>query len=252
MIGGHEWSHVAEHLIGVIDIQGGVAVHAIAGQRQSYVAVRPLWRFGQAADGDPLALADWYREQFQLRQFYIADLDALQNRSPQRALVESLIAHGDVSDRWFIDAGICQGEAPSQTKWMLEIASQRRNVRWIIASELAASTTLISQVSECIPPDALVLGVDFREGQFVGPAAGVEDWISAASQAGVRLGLVLDVAAVGTRVGPQTADMCRALSEKLPDWQWISGGGIRHAGDAHAFLQAGCSGCLVASALLPT
>lgn len=252
MSGRHDWSHLAEHLIGVIDLQGGVAVHGIAGNRQSYVAVRPLWRSGQVADGDPLALADWYREQFQLHQFYIADLDALQKRSPQRSLVESLIAHGDVSDRWLIDAGICQREALSQTKWMYEIDSQRRNVRWIIASELAASTTLITQVSECISPDSLVLGVDFRGGQFVGPAAGLEDWIAAAEKAGVRCGLVLDVAAVGMRVGPQTATLCRSLSERFPDWQWISGGGIRHASDAQAFLESGCSDCLVASALLPT
>lgn len=251
MNGGRDWSHVAEHLIGVIDLQDGVAVHGVAGNRQQYAAVHPLWRSGQVADGDPLALADWYREQFQLRQFYIADLEALQNRAPQRAMVESLIAHGDTADRWLIDVGICLREASSQTEWMREIDALRRNVQWIIASESATSTTLISQVCESIPPDALVLGLDFREGQFVGPAAGMEDWISAAAQAGMRCGLVLDVATVGTRVGPQTASLCRSLNQQLPDWRWISGGGIRHADDARVFLDAGCTDCLVASALLP-
>lgn len=246
-----DWSPLAEHLIGVIDIQDDVAVHGIAGKRQQYAPVRGLQRSGHAADGDPLALLDWYRQQFQLRQFYIADLDALQNRPPQRALIESLIAGGDDTDRWLIDAGISLRNAPSQTQWMRDIHALRRPVRWIIASESATSTALIPLVCESISADAFVLGLDFCDGQFVGPEAGVEDWIASAAKAGLRCGLVLDVAAVGTRVGPQTASMCRTLSERWPDWRWISGGGIRDADDARTFLNAGCTDCLVASALLP-
>ncbi len=246
------WSHVAEHLIGVIDLQGGVAVHGIAGNRAQYAAVRRLWRSGRVADGDPLALADWYREQFQLRHFYIADLDALQHDAQQRTAIESLMAHGDATDRWLIDAGICLSDVASQTQWIREVGASHRNVQWIIASESATSIELIDHVAHTIAPASLVLGMDFRDGQFIGPDSGMEHWISTAARAGLRSGLVLDVAAVGTGVGPRTAALCQAMHHRLPDWKWISGGGCRDADDVQVFLDAGCESCLVASALLPS
>lgn len=245
------WSHVADNLIGVIDLQDGVAVHGIAGNRTQYTAVGRLRRDGQPADGDPLALAQWYRQKFHLRQFYIADLDALQHHAQQRSAIESLIAHGHTADRWLVDVGIGLPDLASQTQWMREVARSHRNVQWIIASESASSADVIEQVAHGIDPASLVLGVDFRRGQFIGPDPGMEHWVATAAQAGLRSGLVLDVAAVGTGSGPRSVDRCRAMCQRLPDWKWISGGGCRDAEDVQVFLNAGCESCLVASALLP-
>ncbi|WP_146408948.1 HisA/HisF-related TIM barrel protein [Allorhodopirellula heiligendammensis] len=242
---------MADHLIGVIDLQAGVAVHGIAGNRARYLPVRPLWRSGHTADGNPLALADWYRQQFQIRSFYVADLDALQGAAVQHTAIESLISQGNPEDQWLIDIGMCQHHADSQTRWMQKFSGSHSRVDWIIASESAMSTNLITHVCNSISPASLVLGVDFRDGRFVGPDSGVEHWISAADQAGLRRGLVLDVAVVGTNAGPGTAELCWSLHQRLPTWHWTSGGGCRSVDDVAAFLEAGCDRCLIASALLP-
>ncbi len=242
---------MAGHLIGVIDLLSGDAVHGIAGHRERYQPIQGLCWSGRVADGHPLALATWYREQFSIRNFYIADLDALQNKVQQRAAIESLIKSGDVSDRWLIDAGINNRDLTSQSQWMREVAASHSEVEWILASESAISAELIGVVAQTIDPASLVLGLDFHESRFVGPKSGLDHWMMSAEQAGVRQGLVLDVTAVGTGGGPQTASLCRSLCQRYRDWKWISGGGCRDVADVQTFRDAGCQSCLVASALLP-
>ncbi|TWT73093.1 HisA/HisF-related TIM barrel protein [Allorhodopirellula solitaria] len=246
-----DWASVVDHLVGVIDLQDGVAVHGIAGNRQHYAAVKPLRRLGRAADGDPLALVDWYRSRLPIRQFYIADLDALQGKAAQHTAIESLISCGDPTDRWLVDVGMSQQNAASQIGWIERISARYANVNWIIASESATSSQWLGQIAESLSSRSLILGLDFRDGVFVGPPAGLDDWLIAAQRAGLRSGMVLDVATVGTGAGPRTADLCGDFHERLPAWQWISGGGCRHAEDVKTFLNAGCQNCLVASALLP-
>src|SRR5215216_5550377 len=55
-------------IIGVIDIRGGRAVHAVAGARAAYAPV---------GHGDALTLARDYVERLGVRELYIADLDAI-------------------------------------------------------------------------------------------------------------------------------------------------------------------------------
>lgn len=235
----------------MLDLKGGVAVHGIAGNRGQYAPVRHLYRNNQPADGDPLALLDWYRR-FQLRRFYIADIDALQHGVNQQDVIARLLAHSEGTDEWVIDAGVRENCMQTQTTWMRETTTRCPRVHWIIASESARSEDLIRQVAEQVDASSLVLGLDFRSGQFVGPETGCESWLRAADRVGVSCGLVLDVAAVGTAAGPQTIDHCSRMSECYPDWRWTSGGGCRDLADVALVLGSGCDGCLIASALLPS
>src|SRR6185503_3356039 len=60
-------------ILPVIDLSGGQAVHAVAGDRASYRPVRSVL----APSADPLELARGYRDRLGLREVYLADLDAI-------------------------------------------------------------------------------------------------------------------------------------------------------------------------------
>ena len=59
-------------VIGVIDLKGGVAVHAVRGERERY---RPV-RSALAARAEPIAVAAGLRA-LGLDELYVADLDAI-------------------------------------------------------------------------------------------------------------------------------------------------------------------------------
>ena len=63
-------------VIPVIDLKGGVAVHAVRGDRERY---RPL-RSGIAEGSDPVEVTRAVRERFGLDELYVADLDAIGGR----------------------------------------------------------------------------------------------------------------------------------------------------------------------------
>ena len=60
-------------IIPVLDLQGGQAVHAIAGDRAHYRPIQSVLHEGP----DPIGLARAYRDSLGLRDLYLADLDAI-------------------------------------------------------------------------------------------------------------------------------------------------------------------------------
>ena len=89
-------------VIGVVDLRGGLAVHARGGVRGQYAPVDMI--AGSRIDrGDPLALARAYIVRFGLKELYIADLDAILTRPPQDTVIAALAALG--TPLW-VDAGV--------------------------------------------------------------------------------------------------------------------------------------------------
>lgn len=237
--------------MGVVDLQGGKAVHGIAGRRDHYRSLDLLCPKNSGIDGTPTSLIDWYRR-FGIRDFYLADLDALTGGEPQVAAIGSLLSQSQCeSERWLIDIGFREETWNSQAVWMQSMTARFANVAWVITSESAKSDALLDSVAEHLDPQSLVLGVDFRDGEFVGPDSGADAWIRTGARLGFTEAIVLDVAAVGTARGPATAKFCSDWHQHSPNWRLISGGGCRNVRDVSVFLQAGCQGCLIASALLP-
>ena len=69
-------------VVGVLDLSGGLAVHAQGGARAHYSPVRSL--AGKSiASGDAYAIARWYLWTMGLQEIYLADLDALRSLPPQ-------------------------------------------------------------------------------------------------------------------------------------------------------------------------
>jgi phosphoribosylformimino-5-aminoimidazole carboxamide ribotide isomerase len=90
-------------VVGVIDLQGGTAVHAVRGERERY---RPL--------GDPLSLARRYG----LEELYVADLDAITGGDVQTAVIAALAREAHV----MVDAGVSE---PERARALLDIGVDR-------------------------------------------------------------------------------------------------------------------------------
>lgn len=261
-------SGVAGSLIGVVDVRCGVPVHAVGGRRHAYRPVQlPYQTQKSFDDAEPaiqswsaastVDLMEWYRS-LGLRQFYLADLDALTGGPRQWAALFQWLDRLRPDESLWVDAGWRRHERPEQWQSLerfLAREPESGQVRWILATETAGQLEAIDKLVERLPTASMALGLDLQAGRFVGDGE-MECWIDHANSAGIRRGVVLDVAAVGTRgqrnsTGPRTISLCESFVMRYPTWDWVSGGGIRGVDDVDQFLDAGCRNCLVASLLLP-
>jgi len=279
-VGSTDWPF--RRLVGVIDLAGGKAVHAIAGERSSYQPV-------QSCGGDPVTLVRQYRE-LGIRSFYIADLDAIRGQPLQTTLLDEMAAEmeGDI----LVDLGWSGAESKPVVQAVTALVEAHPCLGIIAATETADSPTALDRLAECIAVTRICLGLDFRQGQLVVSknlkdrgrdrnaqtavafddtavafdAAAVDrgndipewnvefctnstHWVDHAITLGIHRMVILDIATVGKQVGTVTGDMCRRIKQANPNFSIWSGGGIRHASDANQLIQQGCERCLVATAL---
>ena len=225
-------------VIPVIDLKGGVAVHAVRGDRERY---RPL-QSRIAASSDPVDVARAVRERLGLDELYVADLDAIAGGPGSPDLVAALAREAHV----MVDAGAAAAAAVER---LLELGV----ARVVIGTESLPRAEAFRQLRAELPGAPLVLSLDLRGGRVLSPdralaGAGPADALARLADAGAREAVVLDLARVGSGEGPDAA-LLAELRSRLPDVQLLAGGGVRHAGDLRALAGAGVAGALVATAL---
>jgi phosphoribosylformimino-5-aminoimidazole carboxamide ribotide isomerase len=225
-------------VIPVIDLKGGVAVHAVRGDRERYRPLRS--RFVEGAD--PVAVARAVRERLGLKELYVADLDAIAGGRGSPDVVAALAREARV----MVDAGAA---AVAAVERLLELGV----ARVVIGTESLPGAEAFRRLRAELPDAPLVLSLDLRGGRVLAPdpaLAGLApaDALACLADAGAREALVLDLARVGSGEGPDVA-LLRELRSRLPDVRLLAGGGVRHAGDLRALAGAGAAGALVATAL---
>jgi phosphoribosylformimino-5-aminoimidazole carboxamide ribotide isomerase len=202
-------------VVGVIDLQGGTAVHAVRGERERY---RPL--------GDPLALARRYG----LDELYVADLDAIAGVGTNDSIIAALAREARV----LVDAG----------------ATDPQRLHDLGVHRVVIGTETLAD-ADALPPDA-VLSVDLFDGRVLSRdprLAGLSALDAVARLRGPSEVIVLDLARVGTSSGPDIETIAE-LHAAFPDLSLLAGGGVRDADDLRALEAAGAAGALVATALL--
>ncbi len=224
-------------IVPVLDLKGGVVVHARRGQRADYQPLRsPL-----VAGSEPVAVARALCTMCRTRTLYVADLDAL---AGDPVNVATLTALSQVGEPW-VDAGATTAERAAA----LRRAGVARNV---IGTESIGADAL-TRPPQADPEPPLVLSVDLRDGRLISPdpeLAGREPTAAAslARTLNVRELLVIDLARVGSGSGPPL-DAVAELAEALPGVAIYAGGGVRDDADLRALESAGAAGALVATAL---
>jgi phosphoribosylformimino-5-aminoimidazole carboxamide ribotide isomerase len=223
-------------IVPVLDLKGGIVVHARRGARAEYAPLRsPL-----VEGSEPVAVARAVCAACRTHRLYVADLDALEGAPTAEAALTALAA---VAEIW-VDAG---ATAPEQAA-VLQRAGAARNV---VGTESLGHDALIGGVPHDSPP--LVLSVDLRDGRLISPAAELDGREPAAAadlarELGVGEVLVIDLARVGSGAGPPL-DAVAQLAAALPGVAIYAGGGVRGDEDLRTLQSAGAAGALVATAL---
>lgn len=232
-------------VIGVLDLAGGCAVHARQGQRELY---RPVGTVaGNAVEpGDAPALARAYIERFGIPELYVADLDAIQGRPPQDALLTRL---AELGVPLWLDAGVTS------------VAGARRAraagaSRIVVGLETLPSYVVLRDIAAATGRDRIAFSLDLRQGEpilaigsRIPPTEGPDRIVGQAVEAGVGALIVIDLARVGTRRGPDFELIAR-VRDASPRLTLVAGGGIRGPDDLERLAAAGCDAALVATALL--
>lgn len=228
-------------VVPVLDLKGGVAVHAIRGERHAYAPVQSVL----SPSAEPVALARAFQERLGSDACYVADLDAITGAGDHGPVVRAIAELGLAV---WLDAGVATAEDAGQAA-----AGGARRV--IIGTEtLRDPRDLPGMVKAARASGAdCILSLDYRGGLLLGgsPAvtgADATDLATVAWAAGIRSFIVLDLARVGARSGPETEPAHR-LRGHLPDAEIVLGGGVRGRDDLLALETAGYQAALVGTAL---
>jgi HisA/HisF family protein len=221
-------------IVPVIDLKGGVVVHARRGRRAEYAPLRsPL------VEGcEPVTVARTLCALCRTTTLYVADLDAIAGSPVDEVALAEL---SEVAETW-VDAGATTPQAAAA----LARAGVARNV---VGTESLEPGAAIDPSGT--PP--VVLSVDLRDERLISPdpgLAGREPGAAAplARALNVRGLLVIDLARVGSGAGPPL-DAVAELAAALPTTAIYAGGGVRDDADLRALESAGATGALVATAL---
>ena len=231
-------------VIPVLDLKGGVAVHAIGGDRAHYRPLRTRLHPGP----DPLGVAIGFRDALNLREVYLADLDAIAGGAPDHRLYEDIRSLG--LDLW-VDAGVRDRRSLGPL-----LDSDVSSI--VVGLETVRGPVALGDIIDWTPADRLVFSLDLRDGVALiaddedGATWGSTDPFTLAGSAvalGIRRLLLLDLARVGTGRGIGTVPLLSALRAAHPDLEIIAGGGIADRDEVQALGRAGADGALIGSAL---
>jgi phosphoribosylformimino-5-aminoimidazole carboxamide ribotide isomerase len=232
-------------IIPVLDLKGGLAVHAVRGEREAYAPVRSVL----ADTAEPVALARAFRDRLGCRECYVADLDAIARRGGHGPTIHAIAELGLVV---WLDAGIADPQDALR-------AAGHGAGRIIVGSETLRSPGDLQAIAEAVnlartsPALDCILSLDLRHGRLLGGSTAVRRLsplclAGLAWEAGIRAYIVLDLARIGAGGGAETATPLR-LRQKLPHAEIIVGGGLRDRADLSGLVRQGFDGVLVATAL---
>jgi len=224
-------------IIGVIDLKDNQAVHARGGRRDEYAAVSEA--AGTAINGDAVKLAGVYLDTFGLTDIYVADLDAIASAAPNVAVVRSIC---NLGGHVLVDGGVATLDEAHRvaTAGAHEV---------IVGLETLPSFDVLRDICGHYP---VTFSLDLRNGIPLNGAecmgGSPEDLAREAVAAGATAIIVLDVARVGGKAGPDT-EMVNRIRRVVTGAALLAGGGVRGPDDLKLLTQIGCDGALIATAL---
>lgn len=229
-------------IVAVIDLKGGLAVHARGNRREEYQPVQSILLDG----ADPLSLALAYRDALGIYYVYVADLDAIEGIPPS---LDFYRAAADAGLRLIVDPG------PVGRRRLNDLLAAGVD-SVVVATETLRGPSTLGELIQSVEPDRLIFGLDLRGGR---PILAVSDeWIATepiglietALEAGFLRVLILDLARVGAGEGVATLALASEVVRRHPYIEVAIGGGVAGRADLEAAGRAGVHAVLVGSALL--
>jgi phosphoribosylformimino-5-aminoimidazole carboxamide ribotide isomerase len=218
-------------VIGVIDLRDGRAVRARAGQRDRYQLI-----------GDAVDLARLYVDRHELKELYVAELDAIERGRPA---VNTLRQIADLGVPLWLDTGV---SSLDHARHALDLGA----AHVVVGLETLPSFDVLQAICDGIGGERVAFSLDLRGGEPMAghdiPRETPEQLAARAANAGAGSVIVIDLARVGTRVGLDFELLVR-VREAAPGLTLLAGGGVRGTEDLEQLSAAGYDGALVATAL---
>jgi phosphoribosylformimino-5-aminoimidazole carboxamide ribotide isomerase len=215
-------------VIPVLDLKGGLVVHARMGQRDQYLPIEtPL-----SPTSKPIDVAHGLSSIYPFACFYVADLDAIAGAGRNDAALAELRAEFPQATFW-VDNGIA--DRASAERWLDAALGHL-----VLGSETLKDQAVLRRLCK---DDRIVLSLDYRGDDFVGPAellSDVDMWPSRV--------IAMTLARVGSRMGPDW-ERLEATKNAGRGRRVYAAGGVRDADDLVALAHRGIAGALVASCL---
>jgi phosphoribosylformimino-5-aminoimidazole carboxamide ribotide isomerase len=228
-------------IIPVIDVMEGQVVRAVGGRRELY---QPLTsRVTESTV--PGVVATAMLRSVGVNELYVADLDGLTGHRPR---LDWLAPLRDAGARVMVDSGV---RHPDEANHVFEAGADAV----VAATETLGGLAEAKSLCDTFGHERIVFSVDLRNGKVVGSEAawGVEpdavDIICRALAIGIRRVILLELARVGTVIGPGTVGLCQSMRAAFPELELIAGGGVRNRDDVNRLTSVGADGVLVASAI---
>lgn len=224
-------------VIPVLDLKAGRVVQAIAGDRENYQPLRsPL--------DEPATCLNFFTQQG-YQEFYLADLDALEECEPQWDVYRKLIKP---PFQFWLDAGI--------KTWDV-LPRYDANVTTIVASESLQIEGKLQESLLRFGPDRVAFSLDLKRGELI---TSMDRWkrleviqvVEEVASYGVKKFILLDLAAVGMGKGVPTRELVRSIRHQFPQVELLTGGGVSSQADIDAVEAAGADGVLVSTYLRRT
>ena len=228
----------------VIDLQDHAVVRGVGGQRQLY---RPI-KSKLTPSVHPGDVARALHRFYGFRDIYVADLDAIAGAKLDWPSYRAINSAGM---RIWLDAGLYDKE---HARLLLTRVPNDWFQRIIIGLESLRDRRDLPPLVDVLGQERTVFSLDLWDGK---PLTHIAPWQDGnpidimvdVAKAGIESVIVLDLVAVGSRGGPSTSAVCRALRQAHPQLEIVSGGGVRNLDDTRSLLDAGCDRVMVASAL---
>lgn len=218
-------------IIPVIDLMGGLVVHARRGDRANYRPIEtPL-----SSSAAPVAVARGLMALHGFWRLYIADLDAIAGQGDNRASVAAIRAAFPGLELW-VDRGIATAAAARD--WTREGMGP-----FVVGSESARSQEELLATIAAGGADA-VLSLDYRGEEFQGPRAILDH-----PQCWPRRVVAMTLARVGSGAGPDLAKLEAINALAGPERAVYAAGGVRDSSDLETLRARGIAGALVATSL---
>ena len=231
-------------VIPVIDVKGGVVVHAAAGKRESY---RPI-ESKLVASRQPIEIARVLLEKSDAEVIYLADLDSLvDDVAPNGDMIRAV---GSLGSQLWLDAAWSK-----HLDYLHELKEEPIDLRPIFSLEKTSSLSELEHAFDFARKNVEpVFSLDLFAGQLFAQSAELRQMqpleiVAIVCAIGFRDLIVLEIANVGSGRGPALMELIREIAKRFPEMRITSGGGIRSVKDLLCLQSAGCASALVSTAL---
>ena len=227
-------------IIPVLDLMNGQVVQAVRGERDTYQPIKSIL----TPATNPLAVAQALQAETACREFYIADLDALQGKGDNWDVIRQLAAELK-ADLW-LDVGVTHAACALK-------ALNIEPIHVIVGSETLQDPEFLTDFGDDLASERLLFSIDIVKGRVLAKSSELKDLdpltaMDFLSRRGWSRFILLTLDRVGTGAGFDWS-LLQAACRRFPELSLIAGGGARKPHDIKALAALDLSGALVATAL---